>query len=179
MKLYRLEELTEATGISTRNIRYYTTQGLLPAPDARGRFALYTEVHLRRLRLIQRLKDAFLPLEVIRAQLAGLTDAQLDALLAEEAPPLPEKNAAAPEENAAPPGDSAADYISRVLAHRASAAPPAMAAAPDPAPLAASAPSESWERVTLAPGVELHARRVDSFVQKLIAYARSLRPFDH
>lgn len=168
-RLYRLEELTEATGVSPRNIRYYTTQGLLPSPDARGRFALYTDEHLRRLRLIQRLKDAFLPLDVIRAQLASLTDAQMDALLAEDAP----------EKAAGPPADSAADYISRVLAQRASPVPPPMAVAPSPAAPPPNAPSETWERITLAPGVELHARRKDSFVQKLIAYARSLRPSDH
>ncbi|MDQ2688248.1 MAG: helix-turn-helix domain-containing protein [Armatimonadota bacterium] len=175
-RLYRLEELTEATGVSPRNIRYYTTQGLLPSPDARGRFALYRDEHLRRLRLIQRLKDAFLPLEVIRAQLASLTDVQMDALLTEEAPTLREE---AQKKAAGPPAENAADYISRVLAQRASPIPPPMAAASSPAASPPSAPSETWERITLAPGVELHTRRRDSFVQKLIAYARSLRPSDH
>lgn len=178
-KLYRLDELAEATGVSARNIRYYTAQGLLPVPDARGRFALYTDAHLRRLRMIQRLKDSFFPLELIRAQLSQLTDAQIDGLLDDGAPPLPEE-AAAPspskEKAARPPTDSAADYISRVLAKRAVPAPAPRPAASAPAP---GVPSEAWERITLAPGVELHARHVDQFVQDLIEYAQSLRPSDH
>lgn len=174
--MYRLEELAEATGVSPRNIRYYTAQGLLPAPDVRGRFALYTEGYVRRLQIIQRLKDAFLPLEMIRAQLSHLTDAQISEMLTEQVQTLSENTAIPQKEKAAsPPTDSAADYISRVLAKRSAPPPPAMAPCPAPVP---AVPSETWERITLASGVELHVRHRNQFVQDIIAYAQSLRSPD-
>ena len=51
-----IQELAERARVTTRTIRYYTEQGLLPAPE-RGRPARYTEEHLQRLELIRRLKE--------------------------------------------------------------------------------------------------------------------------
>ena len=48
-RLYTIQELSEATGVSLRNIRYYTTEELLPRPTERGRNAYYTQDHLNRL----------------------------------------------------------------------------------------------------------------------------------
>jgi DNA-binding transcriptional MerR regulator len=194
-------ELAAAAGTTPRTIRYYTAEGLLPPPDTRGRYALYGEEHLLRLRLIARLKDAFLPLGEIKARLAHLSSVDVAQLLAEyeQAPAL---------------AGSASDYVAQVLA--SSIAParlstearrqpseakggearmlaesredyPAAPRAPQPigfAAPAAFAPSvapargmlkhvvsgqraastpapaveERWQRVTLAPGVELHVR---------------------
>lgn len=49
---YRIDDLASAAGMTTRNIRAYQSQGLLPAPRREGRVAFYSEVHLARLRLI-------------------------------------------------------------------------------------------------------------------------------
>ena len=48
-----LEELSDMTGVSGRNIRYYIAQGLLPGPTTMGRKASYTDDHVNRLRQIQ------------------------------------------------------------------------------------------------------------------------------
>jgi DNA-binding transcriptional MerR regulator len=98
---YTVGQLAEAAGVTPRTIRYYTAEELLPPPDSRGRYALYGEDHLLRLRLIARLKGAYLPLGEIKARLDALSTGQVAALLAEHEP--------------APPS-SAADYVSQVLA---------------------------------------------------------------
>ena len=154
---YKLEGLAEAAGVSERTIRYYTAEGLLPPPEARGRFALYTDAHLSRLRLITRLKEAFLPLEHIQRQLRGLSDSEVTALLEQkEAAPSP----------APPPTSSASAYVARLLA--TPSAPPVQMNSPEP-------PAETWQRITLAPGVELHVRAMTDFVTRLIAYAQKIR----
>ena len=84
--LYTLEELAAATEVAPRTIRYYTSEGLLPPPQSRGRFALYGPAHRSRLSLISRLKQALLPLSTIRAHLPQLTDAQVMALLVQSEP---------------------------------------------------------------------------------------------
>src|SRR5207302_2865395 len=80
---FTISELAEAGGATPRTVRYYTAEGLLPPPDARGRFALYSEEHLDRLRLIVRLKEAYLPLMAIRARLTALSPAEVRAMLAD------------------------------------------------------------------------------------------------
>jgi DNA-binding transcriptional MerR regulator len=54
-----IEELSQRTGVTTRNIRAYQSRGLLPFPVSRPgeRAAFYTTEHLARLRLISRLQD--------------------------------------------------------------------------------------------------------------------------
>ena len=80
-----LGELTEAAGVSVRTVRYYIAEGLLPPPRGAGPQSAYARGHLDRLRLIQRLKAAYLPLKEIRRRLAGLDDAEVRRLLAAEA----------------------------------------------------------------------------------------------
>jgi DNA-binding transcriptional MerR regulator len=231
--LYTIGELAEATGVTTRTIRYYTAEGLLPPPETRGRYALYSADHLRRLHMIARLKDAYLPLGEIKARIEQLSAEDVRELLAEYSPPAQ-----------APPA-SATDYIAQVLAapiaptgprmllesapgyaaseeqgaaeQRSAGAIPIGFAAALPAPPVASvpphsgaamlpvgapggllrklvpqrrerssatyaaeaAPEETWQRVTLASGVELHIREplaseVRTRVERLIARAREL-----
>jgi DNA-binding transcriptional MerR regulator len=76
-----LAELTEAADVSTRTVRYYIAEGLLPPPEGAGPSSVYTPGHLARLRLIQRLKAAYLPLKEIRRRLAGLSDAEVETAL--------------------------------------------------------------------------------------------------
>lgn len=63
----RIDDLAQLSGIASRTIRFYNTQGLLPAPSMRGRVAYYNQEHLLVLGIIRELKEQQnLPLEVIK-----------------------------------------------------------------------------------------------------------------
>jgi DNA-binding transcriptional MerR regulator len=197
---YSIAELSRLTGVSIRTIRYYLSQGLLPAPGEAGPGAHYTDGHLDRLRLVKRLQQQHLPLAEIRSRLAGLTDADVASLAAE------------PTDSAAPSATSALEYVRAILGRDREASPPgqpsrsllsrmvaAPAASPDersdsgapmqppptlglaeqlriePQPLERS----QWERLSLGPNVELHIRRPLSRleqkrVERLITIARQV-----
>lgn len=104
--LYTIGQLAEAAGVTPRTIRYYTAEGLLPRPDARGQYALYSQEHLLRLQLIGQLKQAYLPLGEIRARIEQLDSQQIRLLLQEP-----------PEPAVSGPG-SAADYLAQVRARQ-------------------------------------------------------------
>ena len=74
---YTLDELTAATGLTVRTVRYYVSEGLLPPPHGAGPGTRYTREHLERLILIGALKDAYLPLREIRRRLATMTGAEI------------------------------------------------------------------------------------------------------
>ncbi len=74
---YTLDELTSATGLTVRTVRYYISEGLLPPPHGAGPGTRYTREHLERLILIGALKDAYLPLKEIRRRLAAMTGAEI------------------------------------------------------------------------------------------------------
>src|SRR5215208_1072416 len=79
-----LGDLTAAADVSVRTVRYYIAEGLLPPPEGSGPGSSYTRGHLDRLRLIQRLKEAYLPLKEIRRRLSGLGDEEVRSVLAVE-----------------------------------------------------------------------------------------------
>jgi DNA-binding transcriptional MerR regulator len=79
-----LGELTAAADVSVRTVRYYIAEGLLPPPEGSGPGSSYARGHLDRLRLIQRLKEAYLPLKEIRRRLSGLSDDEVRSVLAAE-----------------------------------------------------------------------------------------------
>ena len=54
---YRVDELARAAGTSVRNIRAYQERGLLAPPQRVGRVAVYSDVHLARLRAIAALLE--------------------------------------------------------------------------------------------------------------------------
>lgn len=60
-----VEEVAATTGVTVRTVRYYQSQGLLPAPERVGREARYGDDHLQRLRLIIRLQEQGLRLTAI------------------------------------------------------------------------------------------------------------------
>ena len=62
---YTLSELAELAGISSRTIRYYIAEGLLPSPP-QGRSSFYTGVHLDLLRRIKEEKAKGLSLAWIK-----------------------------------------------------------------------------------------------------------------
>lgn len=54
---YRVEELAEAAGITTRTLRFYRERKLLQPPRKEGRIAWYGEAHLHRLGVIAELLE--------------------------------------------------------------------------------------------------------------------------
>ena len=180
-----ITELSSLAGVTPRTIRYYVSVGLIPPPDQAGRAARYGETHLRRVRLIRRLQDQHLPLAEIRARLTTLT---VDEVAAALSTPDPQ------------PVGSALDYIRSLTtgARQQGAAPARPPRSEDPAapgsavprhpPAPAPAPSipptttqvaAIWERIPLAPDVELHVRRplsrtAHKRVERLITIAHEI-----
>ena len=68
---YSIGELADQAGVSTRTIRYYVSEGLLPPPLGAGPNSRYTDAHREQLEIIGRLKREYLPLKEIRRRLAG------------------------------------------------------------------------------------------------------------
>lgn len=172
---YSLTELADLANVSPRTIRYYISQGLLPGPGTVGPGAKYDDTDLARLRVIKRLQLDHLPLAEIRGRLEDMDDDEVVQL--DHAPP-------------APPADSALDYLRRIRPPQSIAERPAMyrmskllptepaAAAPAPAPDLRLERSQ-WERIELAPDIELHIRRplarsTAKRVDRLISIARDL-----
>ncbi len=67
-KLLKMQELSQATGVSGGTIRYYVQKGILPKPLKTHRnMAYYDESYIERIRAIKDLqKKRFLPLNVIK-----------------------------------------------------------------------------------------------------------------
>jgi DNA-binding transcriptional MerR regulator len=70
-KRLTIDELARRSGVSSRNIRYYQTRGLLPPPEVTGRLGYYDRRHLERLALIQELQSEGLNLQAISWLLSG------------------------------------------------------------------------------------------------------------
>jgi len=126
---YSIGELAAAADVTPRTIRYYAAEGLLPAPEMRGKYAVYNEDHLNRLRLIAQLKAAYFPLSVIKERLDALDGEQVLQALVQ---PLPDAQG---------PG-SAAEYIANALTQRRTPAQPGAPSAPNTPALRLSAPVE-------------------------------------
>lgn len=73
-----IEELANRTGMTSRNIREWQTNGLLPAPERRGRLGIYTEDHVSRIERIKALRAQRFPLHVIRRLLDRSADTEKD-----------------------------------------------------------------------------------------------------
>lgn len=68
--MHTIDELAHVSGMPSRTIRFYNTQGMLPPPTMRGRVAYYDEEHLLVLRIIKELKEQQnLPLDTIKQML--------------------------------------------------------------------------------------------------------------
>jgi len=165
---YLIQELAEKAGISLRTIRYYQQEGLLPEPINRGKFAYYNEDHLERLMLIQELKKNYLPLKEIREQINSLTPQQVQSVLESrkvENENKPSLDAAFKNKTVQPGSTEALDYISRLLNAQSESRDPEprkIQAPPnrhdEKVRYVAGTPSESWQRIVLARGIEIHVR---------------------
>ncbi len=171
-----INTLCEQARVTPRTVHFYIQQGLLPPAGAPGPGTRYGEGHVSRLKLIRLLQKQHLPLAEIAKRIKGLTDEQVDVLIAET------------KRRQAENRGSALDYIRGVLAEPG----PQVAIARISKPLAARAetgksfaasltvPERSqWERFTLADGMELHVRRPLSRIEQrqleqLMAAARRI-----
>jgi len=64
--LLTLEELTERVDMSVRNVRFYTSKGLVPPPLRQGRSGYYSADHVARLELVRALQDHGFTLSAIK-----------------------------------------------------------------------------------------------------------------
>jgi len=76
-----ISELAKRAGVSVRTIRFYISEGLLPPPQARGRYSLYDEEYLTRIELIKLLKNAYLPLKEIKRIVESLSRQEIESML--------------------------------------------------------------------------------------------------
>ena len=67
-----LDELTQRVGMSVRNVRFYTSRGLVPPPVRRGRSGYYSADHVARLELVQDLQSHGFTLAAIERYVAGI-----------------------------------------------------------------------------------------------------------
>lgn len=73
-----IDELAHETGVSSRNIRYYQTRGLLPPPTVEGRTGHYGKAHVERLQLIADMQGEGLNLQAIGWLLGGASSVESD-----------------------------------------------------------------------------------------------------
>lgn len=189
---FQIHELADKAGVSVRTIRFYIKEGLLPPPQVRGRYAVYSDDYLERLELIRLLKDQFLPLKEIRSRTHGLNRDEVRAAISFEQEP-DSMQPAPPEELHLPrEGNShALDYVNRLLNQQPSRRPAQNRSEPNSrqSTQGLRAPGEPeeiypmaeevWERVYLAPGLELHIqkpveRETRSKLDQLIQFAIQL-----
>ncbi|WP_122819068.1 MerR family transcriptional regulator [Nocardioides pantholopis] len=71
-ELLTLQELTARVGMSVRNVRFYTTKGLVPPPLRRGRSGYYTADHVARLELVRELQGHGFTLSAIERYVAAI-----------------------------------------------------------------------------------------------------------
>jgi DNA-binding transcriptional MerR regulator len=200
---YSLTELADLAGVTPRTVRYYLAQGLLPATGQSGPGSKYDDGHLARLRLIRRLQAEHLPLAEIRRRLDDLGDDEIRELAGTGDPEPPADSAldylrtvlggpaarpalARPRLNVSVP-PPLRPSMSMGLAEAAVSIPAAAPAAESVPPAAderqvPSAPAierSQWDRITLAPDIELHIRRPlvraqQKQVDRLVTIAREL-----
>ena len=206
---YSLTELADLAGVTPRTVRYYLAQGLLPSVGQTGPGSKYTDGHLARLRAIRRLQAEHLPLAEIRRRLETLDDGEIRELVDAGEPPPPTNTAleylrtvlaGPPAVGQSRPAVAASTPAPGFVARRSmslpSVAPPrdpiaevlphytsqVLPAAPVPAPAETTVrPGDrsQWERIVLAPDIELHIRRPlpraqNKQVDRLVTIAREL-----
>ncbi len=168
-----IEDLAKRTGLPLRTLRYYIQEGLLPGPDSLGKYARYSQEHLDRLEIIRRLKNLRLPLSEIRHLLDNMSLVEIEQILRYQNVLNFNQNNTKFDFKQPSIGiadsSSALDYIRnlemaqgnlRALAGSPGGYPPPKPKAVQPSPPRAvrDSQSESWSRITLADGIELHIR---------------------
>ncbi|MFM2033123.1 MAG: hypothetical protein RLZZ297_1888 [Chloroflexota bacterium] len=73
-----INELSKMANVTVRTIRFYTDEGVLDEPAGRDRYARYTRKHYLQLCAAKKFKERFLPLRVIRDEMAALGESELE-----------------------------------------------------------------------------------------------------
>ena len=191
---FGIAELATRAGVTPRTVRYYVAEGLLPSPGGAGKLRTYTLDHLRRLQVIKRFKEAYLPLAEIRRRLRALSPAELES--SAPSPPIDPRvslldvvsilkspspadvpGAQGPRPDRPPFSPTIASALSPPVTGRPmNASPDSRRSAPD---------SSVWHRVILAPGVELQYQvsgdrvrdtALERFIQSAIGVLANLPP---
>lgn len=82
VELLTLDELCERVDMSVRNVRFYTTRGLVPSPIKRGRSGYYSSDHVARLELVTELQQHGFTLAAIERYVARIPDDATPAAIA-------------------------------------------------------------------------------------------------
>ena len=132
-----VSEFAALTQLSPRTIRYYRVVKLLPALSFRGTSTRYQRVHLLRVLALQRLKAENVPLAAIRQRLEAMSEAELVAFVSE---------------------GGVTEAVARALGlpSPANAAVAPSESRVEPPRQVEAVAAESWHRVHLVPGLELH-----------------------
>jgi DNA-binding transcriptional MerR regulator len=132
--------------VNPRLVRYYTTQGWLDRPLKQGREARYTYRHLLQLLVLRRL----LAEGYSASSIAGLIDGQGQGVLEN----LLQGGAQLTLEAANP----ALAFLADIRDRREGSASALSPGSPAPLPPAPPSPAETWTRLPLMEGLELHLR---------------------
>ncbi|MFS3127535.1 MerR family transcriptional regulator [Nocardioides sp. Bht2] len=73
-ELLTLDEVCERLGMSVRNVRFYTSRGLVPPPLKRGRQGYYDSTHVARLELVNELQAHGFTLAAIERYVARIPE---------------------------------------------------------------------------------------------------------
>jgi len=163
-----LAELSEQSGVSERTIRYYIQFGLLPGPEGAGPKASYGQGHLGRLRMIRMLQERHLPLSAIRKVLAQTSEKEIESMA---------------EERPRGSRSSALDYIKSIFGPGTESQRLSLRGQlSEPESIGTVTDRRShWERIRIAPDIELHVRRPLSKpnnrrLEELMRHVRKLFP---
>lgn len=136
-----------------RTVRYYLAEGLIPAAEEKqGTASVFGFRHLLQLLVVKKLQAEGLPIRAIRELVTGKTERQLERLLGVEQ---------GQASGSAARGE-ALGYLESLLRKSPSAPLPSAALPLSQSPPSASlappsaAARETWARVELEPGLELH-----------------------
>ena len=172
---YSIEDLERILGLKARTINYWTHEGLFDGPGA-GRGARYTDEHLAKLFVIQKLRAEGRPIAEIKAALKRLPAKALRAWadFAKAEPPKDQAKASELVDRWLKESSDASSWVPWRAAPSLSWRPPmSWTARPE------GAPSGHWQRIPLALGVELHVQHPASpasqkLVNELVALVRRL-----
>lgn len=73
-----IDQLALRVSMTSRNIREWQRQGLLPPPTRRGRVGIYSDEHVARIRRVQQLHSEGFPLDLIRRTIDTGTGSEND-----------------------------------------------------------------------------------------------------
>jgi len=142
---------TVTTVPDERTIRFYLAEGLIQAPEEKqGTASVFGYLNLLQLLTVKKLQAEHLPIRKIRELVDGKSEEELETLLGVSGASRKKSRES-----------DAKDYLESLLAPAAprftAAARPSQQHAPD-VDMAGEATEQSWQRVEIEPGLELHIR---------------------